>query len=121
MQNNNDNNNNSEAGQSSSGRKQLHNYLSALFDKDTNMGAAYHNLQLELYADYAPEKLLTFLRLSAHYSMEKALQLCESRKLIREQVYLLGRMGNNRQALMIIVEQLNDVQLVRRQAVRFNN
>jgi hypothetical protein len=95
-----------------SNQRQLHNYLSTLFDKDINLGAAYHDQQLDMYVRFAPDKLLNFLRLSVHYSMERALQLCESRGMMREQVYLLGRTGNARQALMIIVEQLKDVQLV---------
>lgn len=69
-------------------------------------------LQVELYAEYEVTKLLGFLRVSGNYHLGKAHQVCERRDLINETVFLLGRMGNNKQALTLIIERLADVSKV---------
>uniref|UniRef100_A0A2N9IW62 Vacuolar protein sorting-associated protein 41 homolog n=1 Tax=Fagus sylvatica TaxID=28930 RepID=A0A2N9IW62_FAGSY len=75
-----------------------------------------HNLQdaihekVELYADYDPKMLLPFLRSSQHYTLEKAYETCIRRDLLREQVFILGRMGNSRQALAVIINKLGDIE-----------
>ncbi|KAG0200623.1 Vacuolar protein sorting-associated protein 41 [Mortierella sp. GBA30] len=88
----------------------LHIYLDALFVRDPHLGFEFHNLQVELYAAYAPTKLIDFLRASNYYSMEKAYRACEQRDLVTEMIYLLGRMGDNKKALMLIIERLGDVE-----------
>lgn len=67
---------------------------------------------MDLYAEYEPERLMTFLRASNFYDLEKALRICRERDYVPEMVFLLGRMGNNKQALMLIIERLGDVQRV---------
>ena len=42
----------------------------------------------------------------------KAYKTCEQRDLVPEMVFILGRMGNNKQALMLIIDRLHDVQRV---------
>ena len=66
-------------------------------------------LQVELYAEYNPQRLMPFLRTSQAYSLEAALQQCEAKRLVREQVFLLGRMGNSVRALDLIIQQLADI------------
>ncbi|KAG6842656.1 hypothetical protein H0H93_003948, partial [Arthromyces matolae] len=39
-----------------------------------------------------------------------AYNVCQERDLVPEMVYLLGKMGNNKKALMLIIERLGDVQ-----------
>lgn len=53
-----------------------------------------------------------FLRASNYYSLEKAYAICKERDFVSEMVFLLGRMGNNKQALMLIIERLGDVERV---------
>lgn len=48
-----------------------HIYLDALFLRDPHLGSDFHDLQVELYADYAPGKLIDFLRASNYYSLER--------------------------------------------------
>lgn len=48
-------------------------YLDALFQKDVNEGSLYHNMQVGLYAEYAPGRLLDFLRTSQFYSYPEVL------------------------------------------------
>ncbi|KAI8596985.1 hypothetical protein EDD21DRAFT_230782 [Dissophora ornata] len=88
----------------------LHIYLDALFLFDPHLGFEFHNLQVELYAAYAPTKLIDFLKASNYYSLETAYRACEKRDLVPEMVFLLGRMGDNKKALMLIIERLGDVE-----------
>lgn len=87
----------------------LHVYLDALFVKDPQAGMDFHELQIPLYAEYDRPKLLTFLRNSNYYPLQKALNECEQRNLVTEMVFLLSRMGNNKQALQLIIQEENDV------------
>ncbi|GAA5979343.1 hypothetical protein JCM10908_002888 [Rhodotorula pacifica] len=91
-------------------RKYLFFYLDALFDKDPHLAFDYSDLQVDLYAEYKPGKLMDFLRASNYYSLERAYQICDSRDLVPEMVFLLGRMGDNKRALTLIIERLGDVQ-----------
>ncbi|KAG9300436.1 hypothetical protein G9A89_010061 [Geosiphon pyriformis] len=85
-------------------------YLDALFLHDPHMGYEYHDLQVELYAEYDASRLMDFLRTSNYFSLEKAYKVCEQRDLVPEMVFILGRTGNNKKALMLIIERLQDVQ-----------
>ncbi|CDS11660.1 hypothetical protein LRAMOSA03923 [Lichtheimia ramosa] len=91
-------------------RQFLHTYLDALFDRDRHIGYEFHNMQIELYADYDYPKLIEFLRASHYVSLEKAYKICEEKDLVPEMVFILGRMGDNKKALMLIIERLDDVQ-----------
>ncbi|KAI9206725.1 uncharacterized protein BJ171DRAFT_496668 [Polychytrium aggregatum] len=87
----------------------LHVFLDALFQKDSREGVDYHNLQIELYAEYDYGRLGAFLKSSHSYSMKQAYNSCEARGLIPEMIYLLGKMGDNRKALNLIIRELNDI------------
>ncbi|KAJ3297142.1 Vacuolar protein sorting-associated protein 41 [Borealophlyctis nickersoniae] len=89
--------------------KFLHIFLDAIFKKEPHEASEYHPLQVELYAEYDYPRLLEFLRSSTYYSVEKAYAICEARDLVPEMVFLLGKMGDNRKALMLIIERLGDV------------
>lgn len=91
-------------------RKYLFMYLDALFDKDAHLAFDYSDLQVNLYADFKPDKLMDFLRASNYYSIERAYEICDARDLVPEMVFLLGRMGDNKRALTLIIERLGDVQ-----------
>ncbi|BGP22319.1 vacuolar protein sorting VPS41 [Rhodotorula toruloides] len=91
-------------------RKYLYMYLDALFDKDPHLAFDYSDLQVDLYAEYDQKKLMDFLRASNYYSLERAYKICDSRDLVPEMVFLLGRMGDNKRALNLIIERLGDVE-----------
>eukprot|EP00470_Lotharella_oceanica_P011111 CAMPEP_0170197754 /NCGR_PEP_ID=MMETSP0040_2-20121228/67122_1 /TAXON_ID=641309 /ORGANISM="Lotharella oceanica, Strain CCMP622" /LENGTH=304 /DNA_ID=CAMNT_0010447501 /DNA_START=24 /DNA_END=938 /DNA_ORIENTATION=+ len=95
--------------------KMLHVFLHALFQKDPNLGAEYHNKQVELYAQYDPTLLRSFLQNSNFYDLEQALKLCKEKKMYNEMVFILKRMGSDSDALMIIIYKLQDV----KQAIEF--
>ncbi|KAL4447636.1 hypothetical protein ABPG75_004855 [Micractinium tetrahymenae] len=90
-------------------RRRLHRYLDGLFLKDSQAGAEFAELQVELYAEFEPSRLLNFLMVSPTYPLERAYQVCEARGLTREMVFVLGRMGSAEKALRLIVEGLRDV------------
>lgn len=91
-------------------RHVLHIYLHTLFEIDPNVGWEFHDLQVELYADFDQRMLLPFLRTSQHYKLDKAYEVCLRKNLLHEQVFILGRMGNPRQALDVIVNKLEDIE-----------
>ncbi|VDC00011.1 unnamed protein product, partial [Peniophora sp. CBMAI 1063] len=84
-------------------------YLDALSEKDPQLTADFADTQVKLYAEYAPERLVDFLRVSSQYNLEQAYKICTERDLVPEMVFLLGRMGNNKQALYLIIDRLGDV------------
>ncbi|KAG6415143.1 hypothetical protein SASPL_122545 [Salvia splendens] len=120
-------------------RQFLHLYLHSLFESNPHAGRDFHDMQVygkwnylmvftgvlnlvllrliflfghevELYADYDPKMLLPFLRSSQHYTLEKAHEICVKRGLLKEQVFILGRMGNAKQALTVIINKLGDIE-----------
>ncbi|XP_065621926.1 vacuolar protein sorting-associated protein 41 homolog isoform X3 [Quercus suber] len=96
----------------------LHLYLHSLFEVNPHSGKDFHDMQVELYADYDPKMLLPFLCSSQHYNLEKANETCIRRDLLREQVFILGRMGNSRQAPAVIINKLGDIKEVLSASVR---
>ncbi|KAG4301223.1 hypothetical protein PCK1_002533 [Pneumocystis canis] len=90
-------------------------YLRAIFIYNSTLASEFGDLQIELYAEYDRCILMEFLRTSFTYSLEKAFEICELRNYIPEQVFILGKMGDNKKALTLIIEKLNDVD----QAIEF--
>jgi len=79
-------------------------------DKDKDASRKYHGLMVSLYADYAPDRLLSFLKASDHYNLQEALSVCELRMgLIDERVYVLARMGRTKDALELITIEMADI------------
>ncbi|KAI6166436.1 hypothetical protein EDD17DRAFT_1471219 [Pisolithus thermaeus] len=90
-------------------------YLDDLFKKDQNLASDFADIQVKLFAEYATSRLVEYLRASSYYNLEAAYNICRGRDLVPEMVFLLGRMGNNKQALTLIIERIGDVQ----QAIEF--
>ncbi|PPQ94822.1 hypothetical protein CVT25_007459 [Psilocybe cyanescens] len=84
-------------------------YLDALVHKDAQLVADFADLQVKMYAEFATSRLIDFLRASSSYNLEMAYKECQERDLVTEMVFLLGRMGNNKKALTLIIERLGDV------------
>ncbi|KAA3455516.1 vacuolar protein sorting-associated protein 41-like protein isoform X2 [Gossypium australe] len=78
--------------------------------REKRMSIPVHMRPVELYVEYEPKMLLPFLRSSQHYTLEKAYEICDRRDLLREQVFILGRMGNSKQALAVIINELGDIE-----------
>ncbi|TFK29012.1 hypothetical protein FA15DRAFT_678099 [Coprinopsis marcescibilis] len=84
-------------------------YLDALVEKDPHLVSTFADLQVKMYAEFAVSRLIDFLRTSNYYNLEKAYKVCNERDLVPEMVFLLGRMGDNKKALTLIIERLGDV------------
>lgn len=65
---------------------------------------------MELYTEFARDKLLPLLRRSDNYPIQQALDLCCQKKFYPEMVYLLGRIGNTSQALALMTKELSDME-----------
>jgi hypothetical protein len=103
----------------------MHQYLRSLFDfgdgKGThgleqapgyqNMPRDYHDKQVQLFADYEPERLEEFLRVSTYYNPDLALEICRKKPRNVEVVFLLGRQRRYKEALDMILDQLKDIDL----------
>ncbi len=69
-------------------------YLDALYQKDPKEGSRkFHGLLVGLYAEFAKEKLLSFLRSSDHYPIQEALATCQRLGFIPEMIFLLGSLA----------------------------
>lgn len=77
----------------------------------------YHDLHVRLAAQVDPEELLPFVRTSDFVSFQQAYECClaQDPPLWEAIIYLLGKMGNHRNALDIILNQLGNVE----QAIEF--
>ena len=93
----------------------LHRYLWRLYQRHRDLSGKYHDRLIELLADYDRGRLMELLRASGEYSLQRALYVCQTRMLIPETVYLLGRTGATRDALQLIMSQLADI----KQAITF--
>ncbi|WFD00610.1 Vacuolar protein sorting-associated protein 41 [Malassezia yamatoensis] len=89
-----------------------YHYLDALFDRDPESIGSYANQLVSFYAEYQYSKLMSFLRtMSSMYSFEKAYKVCVKHDYVPEMIFLLGRTGDTRGALNLIIERLHDVHM----------
>ncbi|KAJ8956298.1 hypothetical protein NQ318_015034 [Aromia moschata] len=91
----------------------LYRYLDE-YDKKNPKGK-FHKELVRLYAIFERQKLLPFLKKSDHYPIQEALDTCQKEKYYPEMVYLLGRIGDTKEALELIITELKDMQ----QAISF--
>jgi hypothetical protein len=84
--------------------------LDLLFVNAPQDTTSYQYRQVELYAEYDYPRLIDFLRTSSAFDIQKAYATVLARDLVPEMVYLLGRMGDFRKALMLIIDRLGDVE-----------
>ncbi|CAI5946428.1 unnamed protein product [Closterium sp. NIES-64] len=93
-------------------RMALHCYLHEVFERMPEVASTFHPMQVELYADFDRRLLLPFLQSSDYYPLQDALNLCMQRGLVEEQVFLLTRMGDYKEALSLLLDRLKDVNRV---------
>lgn len=96
--------------------KRLYKYLERLRRRDSSI-TDFDTILVEMCALYEPENMMALLQSSNSYSLDEALRACVKHGLVAEQVFVLGRMGSNIDALHLIVEKMQDVAA----AVRFAN
>lgn len=90
-------------------------YLHAVFRIDVDQAPKYHNQLLKLYIEHgSPGMLLSFLRTSTHYSLDRALREMGGPKgfkkgeLADERVYVLSAMGDLSSAMDSLLDEQGD-------------
>lgn len=84
-------------------------YLNRLSVIDPDLTASYENDLIALYAEYQKDQLLGFLKRKSNYDVEKAIEFCSKRRgFHNELIYLWGKIGENKKALSLIIDELND-------------
>ncbi|KAF8423903.1 hypothetical protein EV426DRAFT_711139 [Tirmania nivea] len=92
------------------GRVLLFFYLRKLWEDDRQLvEESWADLAIQLWAEYDRPLLMEFLKSSQGYSLDKAAQICEARNYIPELVHLLSKTGQNKRALYLIIDRLQDV------------
>jgi len=87
----------------------LQRYLLELHEAEPGAGAPWAGLAVELTAQLAPAQLMGLLATSTAYPLENAFAAAQAAGLVREQVFVLGRMGDARRALGLILDAMGDV------------
>lgn len=90
-------------------------YLEQLAGIDELLVKGYENTLINLYSQFDRPKLLPFLMTNNNYDISKAIEVCELNALVDELVFLLGKIGENKKALKLIMEELDDP----RRAIKF--
>ncbi|CDO95368.1 unnamed protein product [Kluyveromyces dobzhanskii CBS 2104] len=76
------------------------------------MMAPYEDNMIVLYQLYDKPGLLGFLKSKSNYNVEKVIELCqEDQTLYNELIFLLSKIGENRKALSLIIDRLDDPKL----------
>lgn len=98
----------SEKSASVDAQRTLLQYLHKLYQTGLAAAAEFADLQVRLYAEFDREHLMPFLVGSHHYHLDTALKTCKHFRCVRENVYILNRMGNPEAALSMILNHIED-------------
>ncbi|RNF02555.1 putative vacuolar protein sorting-associated protein 41 [Trypanosoma conorhini] len=92
---------------------QLLHVLDALTRVSPLSTRSYHALMAELYAEHAPEKLLAFIQHPqvGGLNLKKIAEIVEKQKLFRELVYIVGKTGNDLEAVRMAIRCIKSVPL----------
>ncbi|KAH3672200.1 hypothetical protein WICMUC_004429 [Wickerhamomyces mucosus] len=83
-------------------------YLKKLYQIDPLLMESYETTMCFLYTKYEPAGLLSFLKKNWHYDIDEVIDLIREKKLYKELVFLLGKVGKNREAMFLIIQEMND-------------
>ncbi|KAG5420548.1 VPS41 [Candida metapsilosis] len=103
-------------------------YLTRLQAIDRLLVKDYGDELIELYSNYSRKDLLPFLMandendaLQSPYDVDKAIDICKQNNFYQELIYLLGKIGENKQALNLVINKLDDPQMAIEFAKRLND
>lgn len=87
-------------------------YLKKISYVDPFSAAPFENEMIELFSEYQRSGLLKFLKTKSNYDVERAIYLCSKEHgFHNELIYLWGKIGENKKALSLIIDELNDPKL----------
>jgi len=90
-------------------------YLQNVSKIDPFAVESYETEMIELYALFDRSQLLTYLKRKQHYNIDKALEIMKLKNFNQELVYLLGKVGKSKEAMYLIIEEMDDP----KQAIEF--
>ncbi|AWU73664.1 hypothetical protein CAS74_001468 [Pichia kudriavzevii] len=83
-------------------------YLNKLRKVDPLKVKDFEDEIVSLFAKFNKEELFDFLQVHSKYSIENAIRICENNQCYKELVYLLSKVGENKKALILIIDKMND-------------
>lgn len=86
-------------------------YLEKLEQIDDFLISNFGNERIKLYTEYNRTKLLPYLMKHSNYNIDYAIETCENNEFYEELVFLLGKIGENKKALMLIIDKLDDPEI----------
>ncbi|QPG76010.1 hypothetical protein FOA43_003396 [Brettanomyces nanus] len=86
-------------------------YLERLSKVESLLVECLEDEMVELYASYNKAMLSGFLNKHKNYSIEKAIAVCERMHCIPELAFLLSKVGENKKALTLIIDELDNPQM----------
>lgn len=103
-------------------------YLTRLQAIDKLLVRDYGDELIELYSNYSRRDLLPFLMANdendatqSTYDVDRAIEICQQNNFYQELIYLLGKIGENKQALNLVINKLDDPQMAIEFAKRLND
>ena len=76
------------------------------------MVTPYEDDMISLYIQFNKKDLLDFLKLKSNYDVDRAIELCQADpSLYNELIFLWSKIGENRKALSLIIDRLDDPKL----------
>lgn len=83
-------------------------YLNELNKVDKHLIKNFEDEIILMYAKFDNEKLEEFLNKHKNYSIDNAIEICKKYNKYKELVYLLSKIGENEQALKLIIDKIED-------------
>lgn len=96
-------------------------YLEKLNEEDPALTSDLEDEMVRLYAVYNRQALSKFLSTHRRYSIDKAITICENERCISELAFLFSKVGQNKKALMLIIDELDDPAKAIQFAVKVND
>eukprot|EP01156_Anaeramoeba_ignava_P001854 Anaeramoba_ignava/a2041_18.p1 GENE.a2041_18~~a2041_18.p1 ORF type:complete len:609 (+),score=159.35 a2041_18:730-2556(+) len=95
--------------QLSNNKQLLYQYLLDLSDRNPKSIQDYHVNLMKLIFEFDPKNLLNFFKGSNYVPLEIAYEFCQKNSLYNESVYILKRMGQNLDALILMLDKLKNI------------
>ncbi|CAK9436893.1 uncharacterized protein LODBEIA_P14150 [Lodderomyces beijingensis] len=96
-------------------------YLLKLGAVDSLQTQNFGNELIKLFADFNRSLLLPYLTDSDNYNVDKAIEICQTREFYSELIYLLGKIGEYKQAINLVIHKLEDAKLAIEFATRLQD
>ncbi|CAI5757379.1 unnamed protein product [Candida verbasci] len=83
-------------------------YLENLSSIDEILIKGFGDERMKLYSEFKRSSLLPYLKNNNDYDIDYAISICESNEYIEELVYTYGKINENKKAIELVINKLND-------------